>query len=47
MSGEHLGQDHLHPKRSENGYDRTRLPNASCRMSSTTFAVCGRSPSYW
>jgi len=29
MSGEHVGRDDPHPKRSANRFDRTRLPNTS------------------
>jgi hypothetical protein len=46
MSGEHGGQDHPHLKHSLNLFDRTRLPNTSCRTSKT-LAVCGRTPPCW
>jgi len=47
MSDEHGSQVHPDLKCSGGWFNRTQLPNTSCRMSKMTFAVCGHAPSCW
>jgi hypothetical protein len=41
MPKEHGGHDHPHPKLSANQFIIIQAPNTLCRMSKTTFTVCG------